>query len=127
MGIGEVRRANADVIISHWCKLIENLKASPGDFYRRLHQVIVDRKIPNLEEGSITWRERGPSSAKGPFFRLLRERIGIESCAARIGTGSFVSWRLGEMRLKLKIIGLLVLLAAIPAGMRWFYIEYFFQ
>ena len=111
-----VKRANADEIDSHWCHVIENLSASPGEFYLRLEQVIRDRRIPNLEGGRIEWREGGLLSAKRLYYRLLRERIVIDICAAPFGTGFFVSWRLGQIWLRLNFLGLLIVLALIGGG-----------
>jgi hypothetical protein len=107
-----VKRANADEIDSHWCMLIESLQASPAEFYRRLNQVIIDRKIPGLEGGLVDWREGGPLSAKRLYFRLLRERIVIDICAAPFGTGFFVSWRLGHVWLRLRFLAVFALIIA---------------
>src|SRR4051794_4611610 len=104
-----IRRANVDVIDSHWCTLIENLTASPAEFYRRLDRVIRDRKIPNLDQGHVAWPEGGLLSPKRIYYRLLRERIVIDICAAPFGTGFFVSWRLGQIWLRLNVLGMLIL------------------
>jgi hypothetical protein len=127
MGLGKVRRANADSIISHWCHLIDNLKASPLEFYHRLHEVIRERQIPNLEEGRIDWREGGPLSPKRQYWRLLRERITIDICAAPFGTGFFVSWRLGQLRLRLNVLGLLILLVGLASAASAIYEKYRFE
>src|SRR6266704_4311101 len=113
MSIGRVRRSNPELIISHWCKLIENAKLSPVQFYQRLEQVIIDRHIPELEKGEIEWREGGLLSAKRKYLRLLRERTVIDICGAPFGTGFFVSWRLGEVPLHLNILGLLFLIVCV--------------
>lgn len=122
-----VKRANADEIDSHWCHLIENMIASPQEFYLRLEQVIRDRKIPNLEEGRIEWREGGVLSAKRLYFRLLRERIVIDICAAPFGTGFFVSWRLGQIWLRLNFLGLLLILGLAAGAGALAFNKYQFQ
>jgi hypothetical protein len=122
-----VKRANADVIDSHWCNLVENMSASPADFYRRLREVIRDRKIPNLDEGHVQWREGGLLSAKRLYFRLLRERIVIDVCAAPFGTGFFVSWRLGHIWLRLNFLGALMLIAGVIAALGTAYDNYRFE
>jgi hypothetical protein len=127
MGAMRVRRANPKLIISHWCKLIENLSASPTAFYARLRQVIAERKIPNLEEGTVEWKEGGLLSAKRQYFRLVRERMTIDVCAAPFGTGFFVSWRLGEVPLTLNVLGLLILLGGFTLAGQWAFLEYRFQ
>jgi len=122
-----IKRANVDVIGSHWCTLIENLTASPAEFYRRLDRVIRDRKIPNLDQGQVAWPEGGLLSAKRIYYRLLRERIVIDICAAPFGTGFFVSWRLGEIWLRLNVAGFLILLIALAAGGLALYDKYRLQ
>jgi hypothetical protein len=122
-----IRRANADEIDSHWCHLIENMEASPQEFYLRLEQVIRERKIPNLESGRIEWREGGVLSAKRLYFRLLRERIVIDICAAPFGTGFFVSWRLGQIWLRLNFLGLLMILWLVCAAGVFGFSKYQFE
>src|ERR1044071_5099296 len=115
MGAFRIKRANPHLIVSYWCHLIENLQASPQDFYRRLEQAIVERRIPQLEGGAVEWPEGGPFSAKRQYLRLLRERTVIDICAAPFGTGFFVSWRLGEVPLRLRYLALLLIFAAAVA------------
>jgi hypothetical protein len=120
----KARRAIPAIIISHWCKLIGDLKSSPKHFYLRLEQVLQERQVPALASASIAWREGGPLSAKRLYLRLLRERVVFDVCAAPFGTGFFVSWRMGELRLKLNVLGALILIAALLVGANWLFDGY---
>jgi hypothetical protein len=51
----------------------------------------------------------------------------FDVCAAPFGTGFFVSWRLGEQRLKLNIVGLLLVLALLAGGVEWAFNEHRFR
>jgi len=115
MSLSSVREANPDIIISHWCHLINDLRISSQEFYSRLHQVLCDRKVPMLEGGRIEFHEGGPLSPKRQYLRLKRERVTFDICAAPFGTGGFVSWRLGERYLRLNFIGLFLLIVAFLA------------
>src|SRR4051812_33095653 len=97
------QKATPDIIISHWCKLIENFQHSSLAFYERLHAALHKREIPRLEHGPVWWREGGTLSPKRQYMRIIRERLVVDICAAPFGTGFFVSWRLGEIRLRLNI------------------------
>jgi hypothetical protein len=116
MSQGTVRRANPDIIFSHWYRLINDLQISSQQFYSRLHQVLCERKVPMLEGGRIEFHEGGPLSPKRQYLRLKRERVIFDICAAPFGTGGFVSWRLGERDLRLNFLGLFILIAAISAA-----------
>ncbi len=107
-----VKRATPDVIVSHWCKLIENFSFSSRTFYEKLDQAISKRQIPNINSGQIHWPEGSVLSAKRIYLRLVRERLVIDICAAPFGTGFFVSWRLGEIRLRVSFFLLFLLLCS---------------
>src|SRR5689334_18061706 len=109
MSQSRIRRANPDVILSHWYRLIIDLKISTQQFYTRLHQVLCERQVPGLAAANIEFHEGGPLSPKRLYLRLKRERVVFEICAAPFGTGSFVSWRLGEIALRLNFLGLFLL------------------
>ncbi len=106
------------VVLSHWYTLVENLKASPAEFYQRVEKAIAERQVPLLERSRVEWHEGGVLSAKREYLRLARQRLVFDICAAPFGTGFFVSWRLGEIPLSISIIGvvlLLILLAVISS------------
>jgi hypothetical protein len=115
MSQSTIREANPDVIISHWYRLIDDLKISSQQFYSRLHQVLCERKVPMLEGGRIEFHEGGPLSPKRQYLRLKRERVVFDICAAPFGTGGFVSWRMGERELRLNFLGLFIFFAALIA------------
>jgi hypothetical protein len=127
MSQGAIRRANPDTIFSHWYRLIDNLKISSQQFYTRLHQVLCERQVPALQGARIEFHEGGPLSPKRLYFRLKRERAIFEICAAPFGTGSFVSWRLGERGLRLNFVGLFLLAAACFGGAAYIFDRYRFE
>jgi len=98
------------ILLSHWCKLIENLSFSPEEFYERTTAGLQAREIPKLKEQRIAIHEGGLLSAKRLYMRLGRERIVIDICGAPFGTGFFVSWRLLEHPLRISWIALVALL-----------------
>jgi hypothetical protein len=49
MSKGAVQRANPDRVISHWYRLVSDLKSSSQAFYVRLQQVLRERHVPGLE------------------------------------------------------------------------------
>jgi hypothetical protein len=124
MSKGKVRRAVSSIVLAHWCKLINDLKASPLDFYRRLESLLYERQVPKLESAAVDWREGGLLSAKRRYVRFLRERITFDICAAPFGTGFFVSWRQGEVPLRLNFLGLFIVLAAVAGAGAWAFEEY---
>ncbi len=115
----KVRRAIPALIVSHWFKLINDLKASPLEFYRRLQQVLGERQVPKLDNARIEWHEGGPFSPKRQYLRFLRERTVFDVCASPFGTGFFVSWRLGELPLRLNFLGLLIMLCIVVGTGAW--------
>jgi hypothetical protein len=102
---GSVKRKRT-IVRSHWAKLIEEFKTSPLDFYSRVQDGLKRRDVPGLESGLVNWHEGGMISAKRTYLRLARERIVVDLCAAPFGTGFFISWRLGEIPLKIHWISI---------------------
>jgi hypothetical protein len=131
MSVGKIRRAVPDVIISHWHRLVVDLKASSIEFYSRLESVLRERQVPAMASRHFEWHEGGPFSPKRRYLRFLRERTVFDVCAAPFGTGFFVSWRLGAIRLKLNVAGLLLLIALLVAGGAWaneqFHLQFYFM
>ena len=84
------------LIISHWYQLIENLQASPMEFYTAVEQAVEQRKIPDASRSRIDWREGGLLSAKREYLRVKRKQYIFDICGAPFGNGFFVSWWLGE-------------------------------
>lgn len=103
--------AAAPVVLSHWYKLLENLQASPMEFYGSVEQAVERRQVPDTERTRVDYFEGGAFSAKREYLRVRRGRLVFDICGAPFGTGFFVSWWLGELR-----SGPLMLLA-IVAGM----------
>jgi hypothetical protein len=110
--LGKTTKSEAALVLSHWYKLIENLQASSLDFYKRMEEAVQEKLIPELGASRIEWHEGGVLSAKREYLRLTRERLVFDICAAPFGKGFFVSWRLGEIPLRLSILGLLLIFMA---------------
>ncbi len=102
-------KATPSIVFSHWYQLIENLQASPLEFYKAVEQAIERREVPDAERSRVDWREGGLFSAKREYLRVRRKEFIFDICSAPFGNGFFVSWWLGEVP-----SGFLALLAEIP-------------
>jgi hypothetical protein len=78
-------------ILSHWCKLIENLQTSSLDFYVAIEQAIKKREVPETVTSRIEHQEGGIFSAKRQYLRVERKNLAFDICGAPFGTGFFVS------------------------------------
>jgi hypothetical protein len=78
-------------IISHWCKLIENLQTSSLDFYAAIERDIKKREVPEVATSRVEYREGGIFSAKREYLRVERNNLAFDICGAPFGTGYFVS------------------------------------
>jgi hypothetical protein len=89
------RPRTPNLTISHWCKLVENLQASPLEFYAAVEQAIEQRQIPEAERSRIDYQEGGLLSAKREYLRVERREHLIDICGAPFGNGFFFSSWLG--------------------------------
>jgi hypothetical protein len=106
------RRVKLVEIISHSPLLIEGLSFSPQEFYQRVEKAIAVRAIPDFVATRVDWKEGGPLSQRREYLRLNRERLIFDVCAAKFGTGFFVSLWFGQRPLRIGwILFFLVLLA----------------
>jgi hypothetical protein len=78
-------------IISHWCKLIENLQMSSLDFYNSVEKEIKRREVPETETSRVEHHQGGALSDKRVYLRVERKNLTYDICAAPFGTGFFVS------------------------------------
>jgi len=101
--------ASPALIIAHWYTLIENLQASPMQFYASIEEAIKQRQIPDVKTERVDWREGGIFSARREYLRVRRKEFLFDICGAPFGNGFFVSSWLGEVP-----SGFLALLAEIP-------------
>lgn len=97
MGGKMTKRPSPSIVISHWYTLIENLKASPMEFYAAVEQAIESRQVPNSDRSRVDWKEGGIFSAHREYLRVNRKDFIFDVCGAPFGTGFFVSWWLGEI------------------------------
>src|SRR3989344_80720 len=86
------------LVMSHWSNLIENLQASPLEFYGLVECAIRNRNIPEASTSRVDWQEGGLLSAKREYLRVSRGKNIFDVCGAPFGNGFFVSWWLGEPR-----------------------------
>ncbi len=89
--------ASAPIVFSHWYQLIENLQASPMEFYASVEEGIKRRQLPDAKVSRVDWREGGLFSAQREYLRVGRGRNVFDICGAPFGNGFFVSWWLGEL------------------------------
>ena len=87
-----------DTVLSHWSTLIENLHASPLDFYKSVEAALNRRQIPQAKNERLDYQEGGLLSAKREYLHLDRHHLTIDICGAPFGTGFFVSWWIAEPR-----------------------------
>jgi len=84
--------------IGHWSQLIENLQATPQDFYRCVEESVERRHLPDSKRNRVQWREGGLISAKREYLRVKRKGELFDICGAPFGNGFFVSWWHAENR-----------------------------
>lgn len=84
-------RPKAGVVLSHWYQLIQNLQASPMEFYAAVERAVEARQIPDANRSRVDWREGGITSAKREYLRVTRRQYTFDICGAPFGTGFFVS------------------------------------
>lgn len=84
-------------IMSHWCKLIEDLQMSPLGFYELVEEAIKRREVPGTESSRIEHKESGAFAAKREYLRVQRKNFAFDICGAPFGTGFFVSSWFGRI------------------------------
>lgn len=99
------------VVLSHWATLVENMEASPQEFYTHVSDAVKNREIPDIQIERVTYKEGGFMSADRVYLRVSRGRYLYDICAAPFGTGFFFSsWMAEKIPSPLfGIIGLIVL------------------
>lgn len=98
-----------NAIISHWSTMIENLAASPKEFFSSLEEAINRKQMEKIKFSRVTWSEGGMLSAKREYLRVKRKDHAYDICGAPFGNGFFVSSWLGDFE-----SGILGKLFAIP-------------
>lgn len=83
-------------VLSNWATLVENMQASPKEFYSQVEEFVKKRDIPELQISRIMWKESGVLSADREYLRLTRGRYLYDICAAPFGTGFFFSSWMAE-------------------------------
>lgn len=79
-------------VFSHWHKSYNDFHTSSLDFYTSLDAEVRRRAIPRIATSRIHRKEAGVFSAKRTYFRVTREELIFDACAAPFGTGFFFSW-----------------------------------
>jgi hypothetical protein len=93
--------ASLDTVVSHWSTLLENLHASPLEFYKSVEAAMERRQIPQTKNERVDYKEAGLLSAKREYLQVGREKFIFDICGSPFGTGFFVSWWLAEAKPKL--------------------------
>ncbi len=91
-------QAAPEIVISHWSTLIENLQASPLEFYQSVETALQRRQVPETKNDRVDYKEAGLLSAKREYLHVVREKLVFDICGAPFGTGFFVSWWLAEAK-----------------------------
>ena len=71
----------------------DGFTCSSQEFYANVEQQMAARKIPGLEISRVKFAEGGLLSEQRVYLRLMRERLGIDTCAAPFGSLYFFSIR----------------------------------
>ncbi len=90
--------ATAPTVLSHWYQLVENLQASPMEFFSSVEHAVEQKQLPEAERSRVDHFEGGAFSAKREYLRVRRGRLVFDICGAPFGNGFFFSWWLGELR-----------------------------
>jgi len=98
-----------NAIISHWSMMIENLVASPQEFFKAVEEAVTRKEMEKVKFSRFTWSEGGILSAKRDYLRIKRKDHAYDICGAPFGNGFFVSTWLGDFE-----SGLLGRLFSIP-------------
>ena len=116
--------ASLDGVLSHWCTLIENLQASPLQFYQSVEAALQRRQVPQTKNDRVDYKESGVLSAKREYLHVTREKLVFDVCGAPFGTGFFVSWWLVEEKPNLnpllKILTVVVILGLVGGTLNLF-------
>jgi hypothetical protein len=91
-------KKSSAIVDSHWATLIENLQASPMEFYASVEKAIEQRQVPAISNCRVDWKEGGLFTTFREYLRISRERHVFDICGAPYGTGFFVSWWLAELQ-----------------------------
>lgn len=105
-------------ILNHWIAFADGFYHPPQDFYVALEKAIADRKLPGLEIGRCEFGEGGMISDRRLYFRMLRERLAFDTCAAPFGNTYFFSCRAVELLVKVRLWHIVVVL--LFWGLIWF-------
>jgi hypothetical protein len=100
-------------ILSYSYSFKENFKMPSRDFYEAALREMEVRQIPKLETSYQEFLEGGLQTDQREYLRLTRERMVFDICAAPFGTGFFFSCRLSILPLKVSVLGIVILLAAL--------------
>lgn len=83
-------------VLSHWGTLVENMHASPQEFYAHVMHAVKNREIPDVQIERVKWKEGSVFSADREYLRVIRGRYLYDICAAPFGTGFFFSSWMAE-------------------------------
>jgi hypothetical protein len=103
-------KSKKDDVLNHWIAFADNLQFSAQEFYQALEEELQTRKIPGLEMSKVEYAEGGLLSNQRIYFRLIRERLAFDTCAAPFGTGYFFSCRTVHSPVVLKLWHVVVVL-----------------
>lgn len=111
----------SDPMFSHWSTLFENMSASPKEFYEAFEAALKRRQIPLVGFGRVLYPEAGALSPRREYFRVKREELLFDVCAAPFGTGFFFSWWLTSKERRWGLVWGLLLLLIVSAGTRFLF------
>lgn len=108
------------IMRSHWHHPVLSFKTSTQDFYTAIREALAPHNLPGAKYSTVDWKEGGVLSARRQYFRIEREKLRFDVCAAPYGEDFFFSWWLTEehghwgfLRLIAILIGLSILYSII--------------
>lgn len=92
------------IVHSSWLQYIDGQPFTTQEFYVELEREIREQKIPGILITRIGYPQGGMFSQSRIYLRVQCGDYVFDVCAAPFGKGSFVSWRMGEIPDRLRIL-----------------------
>ncbi len=105
-----MKSATPNTVLSHWHHPVTGFQVSIQEFYALLERKLQPHRVPGIFLSRIEWKEGGALSAHREYFRVKREKLTYDICAAPFGADFFFSSWLAEIPPKwglLKMAGIL--------------------
>jgi hypothetical protein len=82
--------------LSNWQHLFDQEQFSSKEFYAAVEEGVRKRQLPDVSFSRKNLSEGGIFASRREYLRVSRNEYTFDICCAPFGTGSFISWWLGE-------------------------------